>query len=49
MTVEVTRTIVEDGTTRTDTLKSVYQPWQSVYLVGSEADIPAGAASDGSN
>lgn len=44
MTVEVTRTIVEDGTTRTDTLRSKYQPWQSVYLVGSPADIPAGAA-----
>jgi vancomycin resistance protein YoaR len=34
MTVAVTRTIVENGTTRTDTLKSLYQPWQAVYLVG---------------
>ena len=34
MSVTVTRTIVENGTTRTDTLKSEYQPWQAVYLVG---------------
>jgi vancomycin resistance protein YoaR len=43
MTVRVTRTIVENGQTRTDTLTSVYQPWRAVYLVGSEADIPASA------
>lgn len=34
MTVEVTRTIVEDGVTRTDTLRSHYVPWKAVYLVG---------------
>ncbi len=34
MTVTVTRTIVENGTTRTDTLRSKYQPWRAVYLVG---------------
>lgn len=34
MSVTVTRTIVENGTTRTDTLKSEYQPWRAVYLVG---------------
>jgi vancomycin resistance protein YoaR len=34
MAVTVTRTIVEDGATRTDTLKSLYQPWRAVYLVG---------------
>jgi vancomycin resistance protein YoaR len=34
MSVTVTRTIVENGTTRTDTLKSLYQPWRAVYLVG---------------
>jgi vancomycin resistance protein YoaR len=45
MTVEVTRTIVEGGATRTETLVSKYQPWRAVYLVGSEADIPASARS----
>jgi vancomycin resistance protein YoaR len=34
MTVTVTRTIIENGTTRTDTLRSKYQPWRAVYLVG---------------
>lgn len=34
MDVTVTRTIVEGGTTRTDTLRSQYQPWRAVYLVG---------------
>jgi len=34
MTVSVTRTIIENGTTRTDTLRSKYQPWRAVYLVG---------------
>lgn len=33
MSVEVVRTIVEDGTTRTDTLRSKYAPWRAVYLV----------------
>jgi vancomycin resistance protein YoaR len=41
MSVTVTRTIVEDGTTRTDTLVSNYQPWQAVYLVGPGTEIPA--------
>ncbi|MEZ4657779.1 MAG: VanW family protein [Caldilineaceae bacterium] len=41
MTVEVTRTIVENGETRTDTLKSKYRPWQAVYLVAPGTDIPA--------
>lgn len=43
MTVEVTRTIIEGGQTRTETLVSIYDPWQAVYLVGSEADIPISA------
>ncbi len=43
MTVEVTRTIIEGGTTRTEKLVSKYQPWRAIYLVGSEADIPASA------
>lgn len=41
MTVTVERTIVENGTTRTDTLTSVYQPWQAVYEVGPGTEIPA--------
>ncbi|MBW7882711.1 MAG: VanW family protein [Caldilineaceae bacterium] len=41
MTVTVRRTIVENGTTRTDTLTSKYQPWRAVYLVGPGTDIPA--------
>jgi vancomycin resistance protein YoaR len=41
MTVAVTRTIVENGTTRTDTLTSNYQPWRAVYLVGPGTEIPA--------
>ena len=41
MTVAVTRTIVEDGTTRTDTLTSNYEPWRAVYVVGPGTDIPA--------
>jgi vancomycin resistance protein YoaR len=45
MTVEVTRTIIENGETRSETLVSKYQPWRAVYLVGSEADIPASASS----
>ena len=52
MTVQVERTIVEDGTTRTDTITSYYQPWNALYLVGPGTDIPkqpdpASAASDG--
>ena len=41
MTAKVTRSITEDGTTRTDTLVSQYQPWRAVYLVGPGTDIPA--------
>ncbi len=41
MTVTVERTIVENGTTRTDTLVSKYQPWRAVYLVGPGTEIPA--------
>lgn len=41
MTVTVTRTIVENGTTRTDTLVSTYEPWQAVYRVGPGTEIPA--------
>ena len=40
MTTSVTRTIVENGTTRTDTLVSNYQPWRAVYLVGPGTAIP---------
>ncbi len=40
MTTRVTRTIVENGTTRTDTLVSQYQPWRAVYLVGPGTAIP---------
>jgi hypothetical protein len=43
MTVNVTRTITQNGETRTETLTSKYQPWRAIYLVGSEADIPASA------
>jgi vancomycin resistance protein YoaR len=41
MTVTVERIIVENGTTRTDTLVSKYQPWRAVYLVGPGTEIPA--------
>ncbi len=41
MTVKVTRSIIEGGATRTETLTSKYQPWRAIYLVGSESDIPA--------
>ena len=40
MTVQVERTIVEDGTTRTDKITSYYQPWRAVYLVGPGTEIP---------
>jgi vancomycin resistance protein YoaR len=43
MTVTVTRTIVENGTTRTDTVTSRYQPWRAVYLVAPGTEIPATA------
>jgi vancomycin resistance protein YoaR len=41
MTATVTRTIVENGTTRTDTLVSKYEPWRAVFTVGPGTDIPA--------
>ncbi|MCE7986074.1 MAG: hypothetical protein DYG89_33270 [Caldilinea sp. CFX5] len=41
MTVTVTRAIVENGTTRTDTIVSRYQPWRAVYLVAPGTEIPA--------
>ncbi len=44
MTVTVTRTIVENGTTRTDTVVSRYQPWRAVYLVAPGTEIPTPAA-----
>lgn len=40
MTVVLTRTIVENDTPRTDTLRSQYQPWRAVYLVGPGTPIP---------
>lgn len=40
MTVTVQRTIVENGTTRTDTLTSRYVPWRAQYLVGPGSDVP---------
>jgi len=43
MTVTVTRSIVENGTTRTDTITSHYQPWRAVYLVAPGTEIPATA------
>lgn len=43
MTVTVMRTIVENGTTRTDTITSRYQPWRAVYLVAPGTEIPATA------
>jgi vancomycin resistance protein YoaR len=43
MTVAIQRTIVENGTTRTDTLTSRYVPWRAQYLVGPGVAIPATA------
>ena len=40
MKVSIERVIVENGTTRTDTLVSTYQPWRAVYLVGPGTPIP---------
>ena len=42
MTVKVERTIVENGTTRTDTIVSHYQPWRAIYLIGPGTQIPDG-------
>jgi vancomycin resistance protein YoaR len=49
MTVTVTRTIVENGATRTDTLRSKYQPWRAVYLVGPGTETPSPAATPTGN
>jgi vancomycin resistance protein YoaR len=40
MTVEIERTIIENGETRTDTLRSKYRPWRAVYLHGPGAAVP---------
>ena len=40
MTVDVDRLITENGVTRSETLRSVYQPWRAVFLVGREAEPP---------
>jgi vancomycin resistance protein YoaR len=40
MTVEIQRTITENGETRTDTLRSVYRPWRAEYLYGPGTEIP---------
>jgi vancomycin resistance protein YoaR len=40
MTVIVTRTILENGASRTDTITSQYQPWRAVYLVGPGTEVP---------
>ena len=40
MSVQIERTIVEAGTTRTDTITSYYQPWRAIYLVGPGTAVP---------
>ena len=40
MLVEVERTIIENGETRTDTLTSKYRPWQAVFKVGPGTPLP---------
>ncbi|MCB0131075.1 MAG: VanW family protein, partial [Caldilineaceae bacterium] len=44
MSVQIERTIVEAGTTRTDTITSYYQPWRAIYLVGPGTDVPDATA-----
>ncbi len=39
MMATVERTIVENGTTRTDRLVSVYQPWRAVFLVSPDSEL----------
>ncbi len=46
MSALVTRTIVENGATRTDILKSLYQPWRAVYLVGPGTPVPTPKAEE---
>ncbi|MXZ43084.1 MAG: hypothetical protein F4Z18_15330 [Caldilineaceae bacterium SB0666_bin_21] len=41
MTVTVDRTIVQHGRSRTETFRSVYQPWRAVYLVGYDPEAGA--------
>ncbi len=41
LTAKVTRTIVENGETRTETMTSKYEPWRAVYLYGPGAVVPA--------
>jgi vancomycin resistance protein YoaR len=43
LSVSVERVIVENGTTRTDSVVSKYQPWRAVYLVGPGTEVPAQA------
>ncbi len=43
MTVVVERTITENGITRVEKLRSVYQPWNAVYLVGPGTSVPGQA------
>ncbi|MBV7329690.1 VanW family protein [Chloroflexi bacterium TSY] len=43
MTVEIERTIIEAGQTRSDTLTSVYRPWQAVYRYGPGTKLPDAA------
>ena len=47
MTVTVTRTIVENGTTRADSITSVYQPWRAMYLIGPGTLAPQTDPGDG--
>lgn len=42
MTVEVTRTVIENGESKSEKLKSIYEPWRAVYLVGPGYPIPEG-------
>jgi vancomycin resistance protein YoaR len=44
MTATVDRTIVENGTTRTDRLVSVYQPWRAIFLVSPDSELLAPSA-----
>lgn len=46
MTVTVERRVSENGETRVDEIRSVYQPWSAVYLVGPGTPVPNGARSE---
>jgi vancomycin resistance protein YoaR len=41
MTVTVERTVTENGQTRVDKIVSQYQPWNAVFLVAPDVEIPA--------